>query len=122
MDPKVSSVALDKLATDGEPHAGTRYLSAVETLEEPKNRFLELRLNTNAIVADTENPLKFICSSRDLYARHRLGTVFNCVTDEVMGDLHDLRTISKRRWQMIARHQCSAFLDRCFQIFESAFS
>jgi len=89
-------VALDYLATDGQPHAGTRYLSAVETLEESKNRFLILLLNTDSVVADTENPLLFIFSSPDLYARHRLGTVLNCIADEVLEDLHDLRTIAQR--------------------------
>jgi len=113
-------VALDYFATNCQPHASTRYLSAVETFEEPKNRFLILLLNTDSIVADAENPVMFIFSSPDLYARHGFGTVLNCVADKVLEDLHNLPVIAKRRWQIIARHRCSAFRDHCLQVLQGA--
>ena len=84
-------MALDYFAADCQPHTGTRYFSSVETLEESKNRFVVLLVNTDAVVADAEDPVVFIFLSPDLYARRCLRTVLNCIADEVLENLHDLR-------------------------------
>src|SRR6202030_3760503 len=97
---------------NGQSDAGAlEFFSPMQPLENYEDPFEVLRVNSHAIVLHTKNPfIATVLCGRDVYVRSFGGAVFDCVSDEILKKLDQLRFVHRDGWQQIVSYNRAAFL------------
>jgi hypothetical protein len=114
LDPDPAAQPLQNfLANSQSDSRALELISSVQPLEKDKDTFKVLGGNAQAIVAHGKNPfIVIVFRSRDVYARGFGAAVLDCVPDEVLEHLGQLRFVRPKGWQGIVSHNRTALPNR----------
>jgi hypothetical protein len=106
-------VPLDDLLADRQPEPSAAVLSlGVQPLEDHEDALRILWLDTNAVVANAEEPFISLTLGRDVDARRVGAPVFQRVADQVLEELPQLDRVAAHGRQISACYAGCLFLQR----------
>ncbi len=119
LDPDAPAVPFHDAFADGQPdtRAGI-ILALVQTLEDDEDALEILRVDTNTVIADREDPVGCLFFDTYMNFRFLLAMKLDGIADQVLEERFQLRIIPHHHWQRVIGQFGLALYERDLQVLE----
>src|SRR5436305_11478862 len=115
-DPDSTTGAFDDALADRKTHASSGVFgTAVQTFKDSKDLLLKLWIDTDPVVLYGKQPFAVLRNGCDFNARREIAAVADCIRQQVLKHLFQLKAMKSQAGKSGTRDGCTAFRDGRFE-------